>query len=61
MAAAADAGAFVAIGGGDMGAVAEMSGYGDKITISTGGGALLKILSGKDLPLLQVLRNKMPK
>ncbi|WP_457557895.1 phosphoglycerate kinase [Candidatus Harpocratesius sp.] len=60
MAAAADAGAFVAIGGGDMGAVAEMSGYGDKITISTGGGALLKILSGKDLPLLQVLRNKMP-
>ncbi|MHA1776145.1 MAG: phosphoglycerate kinase [Promethearchaeota archaeon] len=60
MAAAAENGAFVAIGGGDMGAVAEMSGHADKITISTGGGALLKILSGKDLPLLQVLRNKMP-
>ncbi|MHA1519148.1 MAG: phosphoglycerate kinase, partial [Promethearchaeota archaeon] len=60
MAAAADAGAFVAIGGGDMGAVAEMSGYADKIIVSTGGGALLKILSGNDLPLLQVLREKMP-
>lgn len=60
MAAAAEQGAFVAIGGGDMGAVAEMSGYNSKITVSTGGGALLKILSGKDLPLLQVLREKMP-
>ncbi|UYP48080.1 Phosphoglycerate kinase [Candidatus Lokiarchaeum ossiferum] len=61
MAAAAKNDAFVCIGGGDMGAVAEMAGLGEKITISTGGGALLKILSGKDLPLLQVLRNKMPK
>ncbi|MHA2001010.1 MAG: phosphoglycerate kinase [Promethearchaeota archaeon] len=60
MAEAAHTGAFVCIGGGDMGAVAEMSGHGDEITISTGGGALLRILSGKDLPLLQVLRNKMP-
>ncbi len=60
MAEAAKKGAFVCIGGGDMGAVAEMSGYADSITVSTGGGALLKILSGKDLPLLQVLREKMP-
>ena len=60
MAEAADKGAFVCIGGGDMGAVAEMSGYADKIHISTGGGALLRILSGKDLPLLKVLREKMP-
>ncbi len=60
MAEATKNGAFVCIGGGDMGAVAEMAGLGDKITISTGGGALLRILSGKDLPLLQVLRNKMP-
>ncbi len=49
-----------AIGGGNMGAVAEMANLGDKITISTGGGALLQILSGKDLPLTQVLRDKMP-
>lgn len=61
MAEAASNGAFVAIGGGDMGAVAEMSGHDDKIIISTGGGALLSILSGEDLPLLQVLRTKMPK
>ena len=60
MADAAKTGTFVCIGGGDMGAVAEMSGYGDSITVSTGGGALLKILSGKDLPLVQVLREKMP-
>ncbi len=57
---AAENGAYTVIGGGEMGAVATMSGKGDKIIISTGGGALLKILSGKDLPLLQVLRNKMP-
>ena len=60
MAEAAEKGAFVCIGGGDMGAVAEMSGYADKIYVSTGGGALLRILSGKDLPLLKVLREKMP-
>ena len=60
MADAAKLGAFVCIGGGDMGAVAEMSGFADKIYISTGGGALLRILSGKDLPLLKVLREKMP-
>jgi phosphoglycerate kinase len=61
MADAAQKGAFVAIGGGEMGTVAELSGYADKITISTGGGALLSILSGEDLPLLQVLRQKAPK
>jgi phosphoglycerate kinase len=60
MVAAAGKGAFAVIGGGEMGAVAEMSGKGDKITISTGGGALLKILSGENLPLLKVLKSKMP-
>ncbi len=58
--AAAKSGAFVVIGGGEMGTVAEQSGHGDNIVVSTGGGALLAILSGEDLPMLQVLRNKMP-
>jgi phosphoglycerate kinase len=54
-------GAYGVIGGGEMGAVAKMSGKGDKIIVSTGGGALLEILSGKKLPLLEVLENKAPK
>ena len=43
-----------------MGSVAQMSEHADVVTISTGGGALLDILSGKDVPLLQVLREKKP-
>ena len=52
--------AFCVIGGGDMGAAAEMSGKKGKITVSTGGGALLAILSGKKVPLLQALESKAP-
>ena len=52
--------AFCVIGGGDMGAAAEMSGKEGNITISTGGGALLDILSGKKVPLLQALESKAP-
>jgi len=60
MAEAGSKGALVVIGGGEMGSVAEMSGKGDAITISSGGGALLRILSGEDVPLAQVLRTKQP-
>jgi phosphoglycerate kinase len=55
-----ESGAFCVIGGGDMGAAAEMSGNAGNITISTGGGALLEILSGKKVPLLQALESKPP-
>ena len=52
--------AYCVIGGGDMGAAAEMLGKKGKITVSTGGGALLAILSGKKVPLLQALESKAP-
>ncbi len=55
-----DSDAFCVIGGGDMGTAAEMSGKVGKITISTGGGALLDILSGNKVPLLQALESKAP-
>ncbi|MFX1385027.1 MAG: phosphoglycerate kinase, partial [Promethearchaeota archaeon] len=52
-------GALTIIGGGEMGAAAEMSGKGDGISfISTAGGAMLEILSGKDLPMIKALREK---
>lgn len=60
MAEAGRNGALVCIGGGEMGSVAQMSEHANDVTISTGGGALLAILSGKDVPLLKVLREKMP-
>ena len=47
------------IGGGEMGMAAELSGKGDKVSfISTAGGAMLEILSGKDLPMIKALREK---
>mgnify|MGYP006282861981 FL=1 len=53
--------AFTVVGGGEMGTAAEMSGLGDKISrISTGGGALLSIMSGKKVPLLKALEEKRP-
>ena len=53
--------ALTVIGGGEMGTAAEMFGYSDKISfISTGGGAMLEILSGKDVPLVKALREKQP-
>ncbi len=52
-------GALTIIGGGEMGAAAAMSGKGDGVSfISTAGGAMLEILSGKDLPMIKALREK---
>jgi phosphoglycerate kinase len=54
-------GALSVIGGGEMGTAAEMSGYAKNVSfISTGGGAMLEILSGKDVPMVRALREKKP-
>ncbi|MFX0018242.1 MAG: phosphoglycerate kinase [Promethearchaeota archaeon] len=52
-------GALTIIGGGEMGAAAAMAGLDDDVSfISTAGGAMLEILSGKDLPMIRALREK---
>lgn len=55
-------GAYTVIGGGEMGTAAEESGKADKVSfISTGGGAMLEFLGGKDMPLFQALARSVDK
>jgi len=57
--AAAQAGKIVIIGGGDTATVAAKYGVEDKLShVSTGGGASLELLEGKDLPGVSALSSK---